>query len=80
MSKKYTYTIKIGTMGEDQKVRKYHYEYGKTKGICIEITKNAISISCSMAVKYDLQSFTIEESRLFSDAIKKALLVYLNIA
>lgn len=79
MSKKYTYTIKIGTMAEGQKVRKYHYEYGNTKGICIEITKNAISISCPMTVKYDLQSFTIEENRLFSDAIKKAFLVYLII-
>lgn len=79
MKKKYTYTIELNKVLEAQNSRKYYYNYRNTKDICITISENAARISCSMTVKFNPQSFAIEKNQLFSDAIKKALLVYLII-
>lgn len=79
MKKKYTYTIELNKVLEAQNNRKYYYNYRNTKDICITISENAARISCSMTVKFNPQSFAIEKNQLFSDAIKKTLLVYLII-
>lgn len=77
MKKKYTYTIELNKVLGAQNNRKYYYNYRNTKDICITISENAARISCSMTVKFNPKSFAIEKNQLFSDAIKKALLVYL---
>ena len=77
MTKKYKYAIEINEFTDSQDCKKYYYSFGKTENICIALTENSIRVSCEMTVKYDPQRFQSCEIPLFSDAIKKTLLVYL---
>lgn len=79
MTKKHKYAIEINEFTDSQDCKKYYYSYGNTKDICIALTENSIRVSCEMTVEYDPQRFQNREILLFSDAIRKSLLVYLII-
>lgn len=77
MTKKYKYAIEINEFTNSQDCKKYYFNYRSTKDICIALTENSIRVSCEMTVEYDPRRFQSCEIPLFSDAIKKSLLVYL---
>ena len=55
----------------------YTYNFGRTKDIKITIYKGAICISAELTKMYDKNEMLEQDTYLFPDAIKKALLIYL---
>lgn len=63
--------------GVSTKSEKYTYKFGSTKDIQLIMSKDGISISAELTKLYDQEDLISDNSYLFSDAIKKALLLYL---
>ena len=72
---KHLHKITINTLGK--KARNYNYQFGKTKDISIQISSSGISIELCLTKIYDKSEILIDGTYLFSDAIKKAFLLYL---
>lgn len=55
----------------------YTYNFGNTKNVKISISKNAFSITAKMTKIYDKEEMLSGGTYLFSDAIKKAMLLHI---
>ena len=73
--KKIKYVITYNTVAKNCK--KYMYTYGSTKGIQIAIAKKGVSITVYQTVVQDKIEIITHKKALFSNAIKKAVLLYL---
>ena len=62
---------------EKKYTKKYIYNFGNTKDICIKLAKDYISIEVELTKIYGNDSVLSNNNHLFADAIKKALLLYL---
>lgn len=62
-----------------KKPHRYTYQFGMTKNILIEISKNAVSISAELNNVYDAKEMCSNNCYLFPDAIRKALLLHILI-
>lgn len=72
---KHLHSITINTLGK--KTCDYSYQFGNTKDICIQISSSGISIKAHLTKIYDKIEMFTDGTYLFSDAIKKSLLLYL---
>lgn len=72
---KHQYSLIANTLCDD--VLKYTYNYRNTKGIELLLCETGFAINISVASLYDKDYMLANDSYLFPDAIRKALLLYL---
>ena len=77
MSKKYSYEIIINKVPKRCKEFTYDYSATKGKGIKIRIAQNAIHICANISKLYISDKVVTVTNHIFSDAIKKALLLHI---
>lgn len=72
--KKYKYSVVINSIPETEP---YFFNYGNTKNIELRISENKVSVTAEMTVKKEFDEVMCSENKLFSDAVKKALLIHI---
>jgi len=73
--KKYRHSVEINQLGKAP--TKYYYAYGNTKGNELQLSDEGNTITADLTRVYDKEEMMSGDGYLFSDAIKKALLLYL---
>lgn len=73
--KKHTHKIIINNSEQIEKI--FRYDFGKTKDVCISVGHGAVVISVELSKVYDTMEIFSFNGYLFSDALKKALLLHL---
>ena len=72
---KYSYSVTADTVGK--KYDEYVYRFGNTSNVALSISSKGFSIRAELGRLYTVSELLASNSYLFSDAIKKALLIYL---
>lgn len=72
---KYRYELIINK--ELKKYREYAFNFGQTKDITISVAKSSLKISVTMGTAKQPEEIISSRNYLFSDAIKKAMLLHL---
>lgn len=77
MKKKHCYEIIINKPSKKYREIVYDYSATKGKGIKLQISNNAIRIIANLSTLYENDNIVVSTNHIFSDAIKKALLLHL---
>ena len=72
---KYSYSVTADTAGK--KYDEYVYRFGNTSNVALSISSKGFSIRAELGRLYTVSELLASDSYLFSDAVKKALLIYL---
>ena len=79
MMKKHCYEIVINKSVKKYKEVIYDYSASRGKGIKLHIANNAIRIIAHLSSLYDNEGIVVSTNSIFSDAIKKALMLHMII-
>lgn len=72
---KHLHRLTYNSLGKKPYV--FTYQFGNTKDVTIQISKNAVSINADLNKLYDPKEMASNKCYLFPDAIKKALLLHI---
>lgn len=77
--KKHCYEITINRLRKREHELVYDYSTTSGRGIKLQVSLNAIRIIANLSTQYDNRDIVASTNKIFSDAIKKALLLHIII-